>query len=478
MRRRLVLAAVGCLFAVPTLSAVPAFADTVPGAPTQVLAISGHANARVGWFGPADDGGSPITAYRIHVSSGPVYTFAPTQFARIVPSLANGVNYSFTVSAVNAVGEGPVSAASNVVRPRARTGQWANVAPMATARYQALAVRLNNGRVLVVGGTDTAGNPVTSAELYNPATNSWSSAGTSGGRFEATLTLLPNGQVLLAGGFNSAGTALATARLYNPTTNSWSTTGTMTYGRAHAAAVLLSNGKVLVAGGVHGTPSSYSITPWAELYTPSTGTWASTGSLAHGRQGLSLTRIDSGTRALAAGGSDDSTPSGAVKSAERYSVATGTWSATAPMQSFREFDDMCCKSSSPLADGRVLVAGGYGTDSPSETPHVLSSAEVYSSSGAGSWASASSMRVARQSGAPAVLLSDGRVLVVGGEDDYGALAANDLYNPTSNTWSRPDDLRAARSAPVAVRLADGRVLVAGGRTVTGTAQATAEIFTP
>jgi hypothetical protein len=88
------------------------------------------------------------------------------------------------------------------------------------------------------------------------------------------------------------------------------------------------------------------------------------------------------------------------------------------------------------------------------------------------------MRVARETGTAPVLLTDGRVLVVGGLDDYGALAANDLYNPAANSWIRPDDLRVPRTFPAAVRIAGGRVLVVGGATTGGTAVAGTEVFTP
>src|SRR5438874_643195 len=83
-------------------------------------------------------------------------------------------------------------------------------------------------------------------------------------RNEHTATLLPSGKVLVAGGFN--GSYLTSAELYDPSTGSWSATGSLGTAREFHTATLLPNGKVLVAGGYNGSfPTS------AELYDPSTG---------------------------------------------------------------------------------------------------------------------------------------------------------------------------------------------------------------
>jgi hypothetical protein len=95
---------------------------TVPGAPTGVKATAGNGQATVSFTAPASNGGSPITSYTV---SYPIYI--GIQFIRwvnikgasspiVVTDLTNGTAYTFTVTATNAVGEGP-AATSNTVTP-------------------------------------------------------------------------------------------------------------------------------------------------------------------------------------------------------------------------------------------------------------------------------------------------------------------------------------------------------------------------
>ena len=138
---------------------------------------------------------------------------------------------------------------------------WSSAGNMATARSDATATLLGNGDVLVAGGVNGSG-ALSSAELYNPVSNSWSSAGNMvTARYFATATLLGDGDVLVAGRKRPvcAG-CLSSAELYNPVSNAWSSAGNMATGRAFATATLLGNGKVLVAGGwERATQANYSI---------------------------------------------------------------------------------------------------------------------------------------------------------------------------------------------------------------------------
>ena len=138
-------------------------------------------------------------------------------------------------------------------------------------------ILLPNGKVLVAGGyADNSGPtpPLTSAELYDPQTNTWTNGGDmSDGRTDTTATLLPSGKVLVAGGYHSDH-ALKSADLYDPATNTWAMGAAkppdMNGVRAYHTATLLPNGKVLVAGGFDGGSELATV----ELYDPATNTWA------------------------------------------------------------------------------------------------------------------------------------------------------------------------------------------------------------
>jgi hypothetical protein len=94
--------------------------DTLPGAPVGVTAVAGDASAVVSWEAPADDGGTPITQYLVTSSPGVVATGTSGSARSIaVLGLTNGVAYTFTVTARNAVGSGPPSVPSDPVTPQA-----------------------------------------------------------------------------------------------------------------------------------------------------------------------------------------------------------------------------------------------------------------------------------------------------------------------------------------------------------------------
>jgi len=155
------------------------------------------------------------------------------------------------------------------------TGLWTGAAPLITLRQQHTATVLTDGKVLVTGGLTSIPGPVfsnlASAELYDPATNAWTGAGAfTAARRLHTATRLPGGKVLVAGGTSSItavpSPALNSAQLYDPLSNTWATAGSLGGIRAYHTANLLNNGRVLAAGGANGSTSLAT----AELYNPNT----------------------------------------------------------------------------------------------------------------------------------------------------------------------------------------------------------------
>ena len=120
---------------------------------------------------------------------------------------------------------------------------------------------LPNGDVLITGceyNAASGGNA--NAELYNPATGKFSRTGSmTTARSGHTATLLKNGKVLIAGGGGTdpntqePGGTLASAELYDPATGSFTSTGSMTASRILHEAIRLRDGKVLIVGGLNVT---------------------------------------------------------------------------------------------------------------------------------------------------------------------------------------------------------------------------------
>jgi hypothetical protein len=100
-----------------------------PSSPRQVRAVADRdagGQARVSWLPPTYDGGSAVSGYTVTHSGGSSGTTTCTASPCTITGLTNGKDYTFTVVAVNGVGQSPPSAASNTVRPdtlpRAVTG--------------------------------------------------------------------------------------------------------------------------------------------------------------------------------------------------------------------------------------------------------------------------------------------------------------------------------------------------------------------
>jgi hypothetical protein len=129
-----------------------------------------------------------------------------------------------------------------------------------------------------------------SADLYNPATGTWTVTGSmSTPRVEQIATLLADGEVLVAGGLGASAMAVSSAELYNPATGPGGPLPSgdprrvaciaAQDGRVDSTATLLGAGDVLVSGGLPGTVSTGRSSTSALLYDPASSTWTATCSL-------------------------------------------------------------------------------------------------------------------------------------------------------------------------------------------------------
>jgi hypothetical protein len=322
---------------------------------------------------------------------------------------------------------------------------------MNVARESHTATLLSNGQVLVAGGTDA------SAEVYNPATGTWTlTSSMNVPRSNHQAVLLQNGQVLVAGGFN--GGPLASAELYNPSTGTWTVTGSMITARYGFSLTLLPDGEVLAAQGMS-----------AELYNPATGTWSATGSPTSAVGGPNAALLQSGE--VLAIGQSINTPS------ELYNPSTGTWSATGTAGI-----TIINSITALLPNGDVFVTSSFASGRAS-----YSFAALYDPS-TGQFTPENGPCSCRAFNG--TLLQTGKVLVAGGAitvpgNPYPStetINSAELWDPSTQAWTSTGSLKDSRSGQSMTLLPNGQVLAAGGsqstRNSNGVILASAELYTP
>jgi mannan endo-1,4-beta-mannosidase len=347
-------------------------------------------------------------------------------------------------------------------------GTWSTGPPMSVERVWHAQTPLADGRILVASGQTNAGTYTNSAEVYDPATNSWTGTGTMNQRrYIPSAALLPTGKVLVAGGdTNQCGGFIGTAELYDPGTNSWSPTQSMPTPAGAPALALLKDGRVLLAGGFQ-TPVTNTCAPGANvaatrIYDPSSQTWSTAAPMLTARHLALATTLQDG-RVLVAGGWSDMAR---LTSTEIYDPATDTWSPGTPMAQGHVYGTMTL-----LNDGRVLIVGGQTGANGS-----IAGAEIYDPV-TNSWLSTGPMAETRENHA-ASLLPDGKVLVAGGLNaSFFRTASAERYDPVTNQWAATAALPGQNSDGQMSLLPDGHVLLTGGQGSSGIANST-EIYDP
>jgi hypothetical protein len=231
---------------------------------------------------------------------------------------------------------------------------------MSVGRYSHTATLLPDGRVLVTGGvaqSEAKIVPTETAEIYDPISGAFTKVGNMGrARAFHSATLLLTGKVLITG-------AGSDAELFDPATNSFTPAGSFAPAGGTSnvyAAALLADGRVLVTNG----PTAPS-----QIYDPATGQFTPTGTMATWRANYTATLLSDGTVLIAGGYTAPSTPgtSGvvAVTSTEIYNPASGSFNPGPTMHQGRYQH-----TATLLPDGSVLFVGGIGNA-------TLTSAEIY-----------------------------------------------------------------------------------------------------
>ncbi|HXI13737.1 MAG TPA: kelch repeat-containing protein [Thermoanaerobaculia bacterium] len=317
---------------------------------------------------------------------------------------------------------------------------------MTTKRAAHTATLLNDGTVLIAGGFAGNSGGLSSAEVFDPKTNSFTSVKSmSAARSGHTATSLPGGRVLIAGGYN--GDYLDSAELYDPASGRSTSAGMMITGRSGHVATLLDNGKVLLAGGVG---KGWTFLSDAEIYDPATNTFTATGAMSTERESHTATLLKDGTVLITGGHKGRRSAITIYTSAEIYSPARGTFTATSNLTVKRHKHDATL-----LADGRVLIVGG---SDERDGDGAYRNVEMFNPAGGTFTAVRSSMKASRYKlQGTAILLESGKVLIAGGADRA------EVFDPANSSFSFADgDMGTRRLFSTATLLKNGRVLITGG----------------
>ena len=158
---------------------------------------------------------------------------------------------------------------------------------------------LSDGRVLLAGGLDLMGAPVSYVEIYDPASQSFEMVGPMSAAYgyQTKLLALDNGDVLLLGGAVEG----PLGQIYSPSTGEFTEVDGDVPDRAEHTLTLLDDGRVLVAGGVRS--DDFQLAPGLVLFDPTTGGFAELSPSFAPRKAHTAVRLDSGP-VLIAGGQD------------------------------------------------------------------------------------------------------------------------------------------------------------------------------
>ena len=228
----------------------------------------------------------------------------------------------------------------------------------------------------------------------------------------SAATRLSNGTVIVAGGLGALrASAITTAEIYDPKTASWSITGPLGTPRWSLDAISLDNGKALFAGGASGFSPNAALAT-AELYDPATGTFSPTGNdLAIARQSSGISRLNDGKILITGGNTAGNNLNGTgVTAVDLYDPGTNMFSPGTPINSGRSLHAQVT-----LRDGRVLVVGGAQRDAELFDPMT------------NIWTVSANLLPVTLKDMKALELCNGRVFIAGGQNTLDGVTTDDTW---------------------------------------------------
>ena len=450
-------------------------APTVPSAPTGVLATSGNTTATVSWT-PPPNGNSPLTAYTVTPYIGSVaqtatmVTGSPPAATATITGLTNGTAYTFTVTATNAIGTGPASAASNPVTPNAEPGgEWA---PLMDWPFVAIhLVQLADGNVLALDGWQDP-EPT---YVWNPSTEAFTTSTAPDSNFCSGMAQLPNGEVMTVGGYGGLSTGeigIVDTAIFNPATGAWSRVANMHVPRWYPDVTELANGNYVAISGNSTNATTWANTP--EVYNPTANTWTQLPNVSTSQikeEEYPFSYLIPNGNVFTIGPSEDVS--------YELNVEKETWTSVG-------VSGVTNGSSVMYRPGKILYSGG----APSVINTTSASAEtsiVDLTAATPKWQKVAPMHYARIYHT-LTMLANGEVIAIGGEPTSdqeivtSGVLPTEIWNPETETWTPAAPIAAARNYhSTAMLMPNGKVLLAGGGHPNGLSdpgEFSAQIYSP
>jgi hypothetical protein len=167
-------------------------------------------------------------------------------------------------------GEAQGEAYASVLVLAADGSRWSDLAPLTEARAYPAAALLPDGKVLVAGGLSSpgdSGEPLKTAELWEPATQKWTALPPMAHQREApAMCVLPSGRVAVLHGYGADGMARTDGEVFDPVKREWEP---LAERASHSHGNFTDSGAVAVAGGLVAAGGAAT----TELYDEENGRW-------------------------------------------------------------------------------------------------------------------------------------------------------------------------------------------------------------
>ena len=384
---------------------------------------------------------------------GAEVTAAPYSVLWDTTSVSPGSNHILTAVARDFAGNPMTSApvSVTVVAPTTSlVGEWSS-APVVWPIVAVHASLLPTGEVLAWDGqTDSNGH---NAHLWNSTTGVFTGVpNNQTNMFCAGHCILADGKILVAGGHNGAHIGITDTNLFDPVARTWTKVAPMNYPRWYPTTTTLPNGRVLVTAGEINCNGCVAVIP--EIYNPQTNVWTQLSGASLDLPDYPHMFVLPDGRVLAAAAAQD------IIITYVLDVSTQTWSIVDP-------NPVDGGSSAMYLPGKVIKSG-TSTDTDSVFPSAATTYVLDMTQPSPAWQETAPMAFTRTFH-NLTLLPDGTVLATGGGTTTdvigvsGAVHNAELWSPVTATWTTMASMQKPRLYhSTALLLPDGRVLVMGG----------------